>query len=87
MNYRLPGLLFQNNSEVGVPFLAFPNSTTVSFWDNAFTRVGDTCPHRTLSCPPAFFGNNQPDIGRLAYFNHRDNNADILMQKSGVGNK
>lgn len=74
--------LFQNNTEVAVPFLVSKKNYGI-LWDNSsITRAGDTRDYKTLSSLKLFAKDGQPGWLTATYANERNKPGTILMQKA-----
>jgi alpha-D-xyloside xylohydrolase len=82
MNYRgYQVFLFQNNTEVAVPFLVSRNNYGILWDNNSITRAGDTRPYKDLSRLQLFSSQGEAGWLTATYYNDR-NKADVLMQKA-----
>jgi alpha-D-xyloside xylohydrolase len=72
--------LFQNNTEVGVPFLVSKKNYGI-LWDNySITTVGDTRPYHPLSAFNLFSKNGEEGWLTATYYNDKADTA-ILLQR------
>lgn len=83
MNYRgYQVFLFQNNTEVAVPFLVSKKNYGILWDNNSITRAGDTRDYKELSSLKLFSKNDEPGWLTATYYNDRNNTKDILMQRA-----
>jgi alpha-D-xyloside xylohydrolase len=74
--------LFQNNTEVAIPFL-LSNRQYGILWDNySLTTVGDIRPFRPLSAMKLFSKNGQPGWLTASYSNDRKDPARVDLEKA-----
>jgi alpha-D-xyloside xylohydrolase len=82
MNYKgYQVFLFQNNTEVAVPFLISKKNYGILWDNNSITKAGDTRPYKELSSLKLFSGNDEQGWLTATYYNNR-NKPDILMQRA-----
>ncbi len=83
MNYRNQQVtLFQNNTEVAVPFL-ISNKNYGILWDNySISTVGDTRPWQPISALKLFSENNEQGWLTASYANEKNNLANIAFTKA-----
>ncbi|MEO5564386.1 MAG: TIM-barrel domain-containing protein [Chitinophagaceae bacterium] len=83
MNYKGNQVfLFQDNTEVAVPFLV-SNKNYGILWDNySITRAGDTRDYKKLSSLKLFSKDGQPGYLTATYCNDKDKPNVVLMQKA-----
>jgi alpha-D-xyloside xylohydrolase len=83
MNYRgYQVFLYQNNTEVAVPFLISKNNYGVLWDNNSITRAGNTRPYKDLSSLKLFSKDGQQGWLTATYFNDKNKPGDVLMQKA-----
>ena len=74
--------LFQNNTEVGIPFLV-SNKNYGILWDNySITSIGDTRPYLPLSSLKLFAKNGQPGWLTASYCNDKRSPQSISFEKA-----
>lgn len=83
VNYRDQQVyLFQNNTEVAVPFLVSSKNYGI-LWDNySLTTVGDTRPFEQLSALKLFSQNNEQGWLTASYFNDKNDTAKASFAKA-----
>jgi len=82
MNYRsYQVFLFQNNTEVAVPFLISKKNYGILWDNNSVTKAGDTRTYKELSTLKLFSRNSEPGWLTATYYNDR-NKPDVLMQRA-----
>jgi len=82
MNYRgYQVLLFQNNTEVAIPFLISKKNYGILWDNNSLTKAGDTRTYKELSSLRLFSKNDEPGWLTATYYNDR-NKSDVLMQRA-----
>ena len=83
MNYKTYQVqLFQNNTEVAVPFLISKKNYGI-LWDNySLTYVGDTRPYRSLSALKLYSKNDEAGWLTASYSNDRDNADGVTVQRA-----
>lgn len=75
-------VLFQNNTEVGIPFLVSVKNYGI-LWDNySYTKVGDTRPYQPLSSLMLFDKHNEQGWLTATYYNDRNDTNTILYEKA-----
>jgi len=78
-------VLFQNNTEVAVPFLVSVKNYGI-LWDNySFSKVGDVREFQPLSTLKLFDRNNEQGWLTATYFNDRRDTSGILFAKAESG--
>ncbi|MBL7739669.1 MAG: DUF5110 domain-containing protein [Chitinophagaceae bacterium] len=83
MNYKdYQVFLFQNNTEVAVPFLISKNNYGILWDNNSITKAGDTRQYKAFSALQLFSKNDEPGWLTASYYNDRNKPAEILMQKA-----
>ncbi|HEY6504998.1 MAG TPA: TIM-barrel domain-containing protein, partial [Chitinophagaceae bacterium] len=83
MNYKgYQVFLFQNNTEVAVPFLISKNNYGILWDNNSITKVGDTRNYKELSSLKLFSKAGEPGWLTATYYNDREKPDDVLMQKA-----
>ncbi|MBL7744174.1 MAG: DUF5110 domain-containing protein [Chitinophagaceae bacterium] len=83
MNYRgYQVFLFQNNTEVAVPFLISKKNYGILWDNNSITKVGDTRSYKELSALKLFSKNDETGWLTASYYNDRRKPAEMLMQKA-----
>ncbi|MEI9910269.1 MAG: TIM-barrel domain-containing protein [Bacteroidota bacterium] len=83
MNYKgYQVFLFQNNTEVAVPFLISKNNYGILWDNNSITKVGDTRNYRDLSSLKLFSKTGEPGWLTATYYNDRKKPDEVLMQKA-----
>ncbi|MBC7949320.1 MAG: DUF5110 domain-containing protein [Chitinophagaceae bacterium] len=83
MNYKgYQVLLFQNNTEVAVPFLISKKNYGILWDNNSLTRAGDTRDYKELSSLKLFDAQGMPGWLTATYFNDRNKPAETLMQRA-----
>lgn len=82
LNYKgYQVMLFQNNTEVAVPFLISKKNYGI-LWDNySLTRVGDTREYKPLSAFRLFSKEGQPGWLTASYYNDKDK-PEVVLQKA-----
>ena len=85
-NYRNQQVtLFQNNTEVAVPFLV-SNKNYGILWDNySISWVGDTRPYQSLSTLKLFSKNNEEGWLTASYSNDWKNSSQVAFTKAESG--
>jgi len=74
--------LFQNNTEVGIPFL-LSNKNYGILWDNSsITTVGDVRPYQPLSALKLFSKDGQQGWLTASYFNNKANTSEASFDKA-----
>lgn len=82
MNYKgYQVFLFQNNTEVAIPFLISKKNYGILWDNNSLTKAGDTRTYKELSSLKLFSKNDEPGWLTATYFNDR-NKPDVLMQRA-----
>ncbi|MEN9569644.1 MAG: hypothetical protein RL172_875 [Bacteroidota bacterium] len=83
INYRNNQvLLFQNNTEVAVPFLISKKNYGI-LWDNySITKVGDTRDYKPLSSLRLYDKNGEPGWLTTTYCNNKQHPADVMLQRA-----
>jgi alpha-D-xyloside xylohydrolase len=83
MNYKGNQVfLFQNNTEVAVPFLISAKNYGI-LWDNySITRAGDTRPYHDISALALFSKDGEPGWLTATYRNQVSKPTEILMQRA-----
>ncbi|HET6996093.1 MAG TPA: PA14 domain-containing protein, partial [Chitinophagaceae bacterium] len=83
MNYKgYQVFLFQNNTEVAVPFLISRKNYGILWDNNSLTKAGDTRNYQELSQLKLFSKNNEAGWLTATYYNDRNKPGEILMQKA-----
>jgi alpha-D-xyloside xylohydrolase len=83
MNYKgYQVFLFQNNTEVAVPFLISRKNYGILWDNNSLTKAGDTRNYQELSQLKLFSKNNEAGWLTATYFNDRTKPGEVLMQKA-----
>jgi alpha-D-xyloside xylohydrolase len=83
MNYRgYQVFLFQNNTEVAVPFLISKNNYGILWDNNSITKVGDTRNYQDLSSLQLFSKDDQQGWLTASYYNDRKKPDEVLMQRA-----
>jgi alpha-D-xyloside xylohydrolase len=83
MNYKGNQVfLFQNNTEVAIPFLISKNNYGILWDNNSITKAGDTRPFSELSSLSLFSKDGEPGWLTAIYNNDKNKTNDILMQKA-----
>ncbi|MFT3679255.1 MAG: glycoside hydrolase family 31 protein [Ferruginibacter sp.] len=82
LNYRgNQVLLFQNNTEVAVPFLISKKNYGI-LWDNySITRAGDIRPYKPLSSLKLYSKNNEAGWLTATYCNNQHKPSEIFIQR------
>lgn len=74
--------LFQNNTEVAIPFF-LSNKNYGVLWDNySLTAVGDIRPYRPLSAMKLFSRNGEPGWLTASYSNDKNNPSRVAFEKA-----
>jgi alpha-D-xyloside xylohydrolase len=74
--------LFQNNTEVAIPFLISKNNYGI-LWDNySITTVGDIRPYRSLSALKLFSKQGEEGWLTASYSNDKSNPGEIVSQRA-----
>ena len=88
MNYKgYQVFLFQNNTEVAVPFLISKKNYGILWDNNSITKAGDTRSYHDLSALKLFSKENQPGWLTATYYNDRKKPGEALMQRAESGIK
>jgi alpha-D-xyloside xylohydrolase len=83
MNYKgYQVFLFQNNTEIAVPFLISKKNYGLLWDNNSITSVGDTRPYNSLSSLKLFSKEYQPGWLTATYYNDKTKPGDVLMQRA-----
>ncbi|MEI9809790.1 MAG: TIM-barrel domain-containing protein [Bacteroidota bacterium] len=86
MNYKsYQVFLFQNNTEVAVPFLISKNNYGILWDNNSITKAGDTRSYHDLSSLQLFSKDDQPGWLTASYYNDKNKPGEMLMQKAASG--
>ena len=82
MNYKgYQVFLFQNNTEVAVPFIISKKNYGILWDNNSITKAGDVRTYKELSSLKLFSKNNEPGWLTATYYNDRKK-PDVLMQRA-----
>ena len=83
MNYKgYQVTLFQNNTEVAVPFLISKKNYGI-LWDNySITRVGDIRQYKPMQAIRVFSKEGEPGWLTATYCNNKNKPANVLMQRA-----
>jgi alpha-D-xyloside xylohydrolase len=83
MNYKgYQVFLFQNNTEVAVPFLISKNNYGILWDNNSITKAGDTRTYKELSSLKLFSKDDEPGWLTATYYNDRKKPGEVLMQRA-----
>lgn len=83
MNYKgYQVFLWQNNTEVAIPFLLSDKNYGILWDNNSFTRAGDTREYKCLSSLKLFSKDGQPGWLTATYYNDKHKTDAVLMQKA-----
>lgn len=83
MNYKgYQVFLFQNNTEVAVPFLISKNNYGILWDNNSITKAGDTRTYHDLSSLQLFSKKGEQGWLTATYYNNKNKPAEILMEKA-----
>ncbi len=83
MNYKgYQVFLFQNNTEVAVPFLISKKNYGILWDNNSITKAGDTRTYKELSSLKLFSKNDEQGWLTTTYYNDRNKKDDVLMQRA-----
>ncbi len=83
MNYKgYQVFLFQNNTEVAVPFLISKNNYGILWDNNSLTKAGDIRPYKDLSDLQLFSKNSEQGWLTATYYNDRKKPDEIVMQRA-----
>jgi alpha-D-xyloside xylohydrolase len=83
MNYKgYQVFLFQNNTEVAVPFLISKNNYGILWDNNSITKAGDTRTYRELSSLKLFSKDGEAGWLTATYYNDKKKPNEPLMQKA-----
>ena len=83
MNYKgYQVFLFQNNTEVAIPFLISKKNYGILWDNNSITKAGDTRLYKDLSSLKLFSKQDQPGWLTATYYNDRKKPGEVLMQRA-----
>lgn len=83
MNYKgYQVFLFQNNTEVAVPFLISKNNYGILWDNNSITKAGDTRTYHDLFSLQLFSKNGEPGWLTASYYNDKKKPNEVLMQRA-----
>jgi alpha-D-xyloside xylohydrolase len=83
MNYKgYQVFLWQNNTEVAVPFLLSGKNYGILWDNNSITRAGDTREYKGLSSLKLFSKDGQPGWLTASYYNDKTKADALLMQRA-----
>lgn len=82
MNYKTyQVLLFQNNTEVAVPFLVSKKNYGI-LWDNSsLTKFGDVRPYQSLPTLKLFSKKNEQGWLTTSYYNDKNDNSKVSVER------